>query len=38
MNAKCLILGTIVGGIVLFVWGKLTHREAAASRSATSFL
>ena len=25
MNAKFLILGTIVGGIVLFVWGGLTH-------------
>ena len=25
MNAKFLILGTIAGGIVLFVWGGLTH-------------
>jgi len=25
MNAKFLILGTIVGGIVLFVWGGITH-------------
>src|SRR5207244_5807829 len=40
MNAKFLILGTTVGGIVLFVWGGLTHavlpqpiREFKAARA-----